>query len=44
MDIDTLIKLIRQVLGSYAPSADKIARVQEIIKNAEAELKTQEET
>jgi len=43
MDIDTLIKLIRQVLKSYEASADKVARIREIIDNAESELKTQEE-
>jgi len=42
MDIDTLIKLIRQVLKSYEASADKVSRIREIIENAEAELKTQE--
>ena len=42
MQIDELIKLIRQVLKSYEASADKVARIREIIENAEAELKTQE--
>lgn len=43
MDIDTLIQLIRQVLRSYEASGDKVARIREIIDNAETELKTQEE-
>jgi len=44
MDIDTLIKLIRQALGSYEASADKVARIRAIIENAENELKNQEES
>ncbi|MDD3088745.1 MAG: hypothetical protein PHT95_02230 [Candidatus Omnitrophica bacterium] len=43
MDIDTLIQEIRKVLRSYEASADKAGMIREIIDNAEAELKTQEE-
>lgn len=43
MDIDTLISQIRTVLRSCDTSTDKIARIMEIIDNAERELKTQEE-
>jgi len=42
MDIDTLISQIRTVLRSYDASTDKVARIREIIDNAEAELKTKE--
>lgn len=43
MDIDTLIQEIRKVLRSYEASTDKVGMIREIIDNAEAELKTQEE-